>query len=228
MDDTKPTKRRYFTKTQIRKAFKVYPVSIIGEVEEAKCDFKCFAGKRVAKARRFDVELEDVEIREQVISPAFFKLRICNVPVEEHNVNVLSIRYYFHLEINPNKISIEKVSACVNDANSSFSYVKTILLQVTDKGYGFCAETRCHVADVNEIKECYDKYKWNLHWAPRSIALRIDNYLTNKKGWDWTERSVTHAEVNSYKNLYKYPATVPRKMVLVPFSKEDDVDICCH
>lgn len=203
MTETKHIRHRYFTQKQIIKAFKPVEGIILLEIAEDRCDGHCWKEKMRAKTRRFEVRLEDIDLWNGTKKPSIFKLRICNIPSAKGNVNVLTIRYFFHLKIDRAVISIPEVAALVNDWNIALSATKTVLLDVTDKGYGFCSETRCHISDVSEIPECYNRYKWIIHQAPVKIAARIDYYLNHKDDWDWTKKSVKHDDIENYKNRYE-------------------------
>lgn len=203
MTDTKHTKRHYFTQVQILKSFKPnWKINLL-DITEDRCDAHCWKEKMRARTRRFELRLEDVELWTCSKHPAIFKLRICNIPSAKGNVNVLTIRYFFYLKIDTKVISIAEVAALVNDWNIAFSATKTVLLDVTDKGYGFCSEIRCHVADTSEILENYNRYKWIIYQAPEKIAARIEYYLTHKDNWDWTKKSVKHDDIENYKNRFE-------------------------
>ena len=173
------------------------------DITEDRCDAHCWKEKMRARTRRFELRLEDLELWNYSMRPSIFKLRICNIPSAKGNVNVLTIRYFFHLKIATGVISIAEVAALVNDWNIAFSATKTVLLDVTDKGYGFCSEIRCHVADTSEIMENYNRYKWIIYQAPEKIAAKIDYYLSHKDNWDWTKKSVKHDDIENYKNRFE-------------------------
>jgi hypothetical protein len=207
MNTTTNTKRPYFTKAQISKAFTALKYLLdIKEIKESKCDALCWKESMRARARRFDVTLEDYVIRELAMCPATFKLRICNIPTKEGNVNVLFVRYYFHINVDVSKISIEEMSALTNNQNLIFGAMKTVLRNVTTDGYGFCTEIRCHVSDINDVVRCYDKYKWKILDIPVELLKRVSFYYRNKEGWDWKEKSVNPVGLDEFDNFYNlYP-----------------------
>lgn len=206
MQDTQH-KRRYFTKAQISRALKQPRYFLnVKEIKESKCEAKCWAEKMRARARRFDVTLEDMEIREQAVRPATYNLRICNIPTKEGNVNVLFVRYYFHINVDVSKISVEEMSALTNNHNLKYGAMKTVLRNVTTDGYGFCAEIRCHVSDLNDLVRCYDKYKWEILDIPLELLKCLSFYYRNKEGWDWKEKSVNPVGLDEFDNFYTlYP-----------------------
>lgn len=203
MNNTTPTKRHYFTQTQISKAlsFGVKSLDVI-EIKEGKCDAICWKEKMRARTRRFDLTIKDNNLKVQGIHPRTFNLRVCNIPARNGNVNVLFIRYYFHINVDVSKISIEEMSTLTNDQNLAFGAIKTVLRNVTTDGYGFCAEVRCHVSDIKDIVRCYNMYSWKLLDIPVGLMKRLSYYYRKKEGWDWKEKSVKPVGLDEFENFY--------------------------
>lgn len=193
MKELSQTKRRYFKKNEIKSILKSKGTLSIQEIEESRCDAHCWAEKMRAKARRFDVSLVD-NGGGLWDEPRNYKLRICNVPARNCNVNVLFVRYFFSIRVGDMGKTFEEMAAIVNDMNMGFPSVKIVLLNVTDEGFGFCAETRCHVADATEILECFERYKDRLFTIPLKLLHTIDFYNKNKSDLELARKRVYSPE----------------------------------
>ena len=193
MKELSQTKRRYFKKNEIKSILKSKGTLSIQEIEESRCDAHCWAENMRAKARRFDVSLVD-NGGGLWDEPRNYKLRICNVPARICNVNVLFVRYFFSIRVGDMGKTFEEMAAIVNDINMGFPSLKIVLLNVTDEGFGFCAETRCHVADATEIIECFERYKDRLFTIPLKLLHTIDFYNKNKSDLELARKRVYSPE----------------------------------
>ncbi len=193
MKDFSQIKRRCFTKNEIKNNLKTKGTLSIQEIEEARCDAHCWAEKMRAKSRRFDVALVD-DGGGLWDEPRKYKLRICNVPARNCNVNILFVRYFFSIRVGDKGKTFEEMAAIVNDINMGFPSVKIVLLNVTDEGFGFCAETRCHVADATEILECFERYRDRLFAVPLELLHTIDFYNKNKSDLELARKRVYSPE----------------------------------
>lgn len=204
MNNTTHTKRHYFTKSQILKTLRAAEDESLYDIEikDSNCDALCWAGNKRGRTRLFDVTIKGKKLTDLGIHPRTFNLRICNISPQEGNVNVLFIRYYFHINVDVSKISIEEMSTLTNDQNHAFGAIKTVLRNVTTDGYGFCAEVRCHVSDIKDIVRCYNMYSWKLLDIPVGLMKRLSFYYRKKEGWDWKEKSVKPVGLDEFENFY--------------------------
>jgi hypothetical protein len=114
----------------------------------------------------------------------------------------LAIQYYFHIEIDTSKLQIEKAAALANDVNMAPAYIKTVLLNITDTGYGFCSEARFNITNIDDILECYNAVRFPVQHAASSVIMKIDYYLRNKRKFDWEKKSVERGDIEKFDNRF--------------------------
>ena len=203
MGNTRQKKKHYFTKGYIKKLLKANLNLDVHEIKSSRCDKLCWSTKR--ENQRIDVELRDVLVEGNLNSPAIYSLRICNVSTENREMIALAVRYFSHIEIDTNTLPIEEAAALVNDVNMAPSYVKTVLLNTTDMGYGVCSEAMFNITSIDDILECYYAIRSTLHRVASSTIMKINYYLQNKSQFDWEKKSVKRGEIEKYDNRFHLP-----------------------
>ena len=200
MENTRQKKESKLTKRYIKKLLRSDLFLVIQEISVSKCDRLCWSLNR--KNQRIDVKLWDTEVEGNLDTAAIFKLRICNVSTKNREMIALAIRYYFHIEIDTSKLSIEETAALVNDVNMAPAYVKTVLLNTTDTGYGFCSEARFNITNIDDILECYNAIRFPVQRAASTTIMKIDYYLRNKRKFDWEKKSVERGDIEKFDNRF--------------------------
>lgn len=199
MENTRQEKKQLFTKEDISRLLKTK--LDVCEIKASTCKKVCWSGNR--ENYRFDVKLEDVEVGGNLDCPAIFKLRICDVTTKNREMISLAIRYCFHIEVDTDTLSIEEVAALVNDMNMAPAHVKTVLLNVTDTGYGFCSEGRFNITSIDDILECYNAVRFHVQRAASNAIKKVNYYLRNKNQFDWEKRSVERGDIEKFDNCFK-------------------------
>ena len=200
MENTQQKREHKLTKGRIKKTLRTNLDLDVREIKACRCDKPCWSMER--GNQRIDVELRDVLVEGSLDSPAIYNLRICNVSTEKREMIALTVRYFFHIEIGTNTLSIEEAAAMVNDANMAPSYIKTVLLNITDTGYGFCSEARFTITSTNDILECYNAVRFPVQHAASSTIMKINYYLQNKSQFDWEKKSVLRGDIEKYDNRF--------------------------
>lgn len=203
MEDIQQKREYKLTKGHIKKILKTDLDLNVREIKACRCDRPCWSIER--KNQRVDVELRDVRVEGNLDSPAIYNLRICNVSTENREMIALAIRYYFHVEIDTSTLSIKEVATLVNDVNKAPTYIKTVLLNITDTGYRFCSEARFNIANIDDILECYYAIRFTVHRAASSTIMKIKYYLQNKNQFDWEKKSVERKDIEKYDNRFTLP-----------------------
>lgn len=200
MNNTPLQKVHAITKDEIAKILGTESDLDVREIKASQCDKVCWSMER--GNQRIDVELRDIEIEGNLDSPAIFTLRMCDVSTENKKMTALAVQYYFHIEVDTSALSIGKAAALVNDMNLAPSYVKTVLLNITDTGYGFCSEARFNITNIDDILECYNAIKFPVQRAASSAIMKINYYLQNKSQFDWEKKSVKYGDIEKYDNYF--------------------------
>lgn len=203
MENTQQIREHKLTKGRIKKLLRTDLFLDVREIKACRCEKPCWSSER--GNQRIDVELRDVLVEGNLDSPAIFNLRICNVSTENREMIALAVRYFFHIEIDTKTLSIEEAAALVNDANMAPSYIKTVLLNITDTGYGFCSEARFNITSTDDILECYNAVRFPVQHAASSAIMKISYYLQNKCQFDWEKKSVERGEIEKYDNRFHLP-----------------------
>jgi hypothetical protein len=201
MENTRQKKENKLTKRYIKKLLRSDSFLVIQEISVSKCDRLCWSLNR--KNQRIDVKLWDTEVEGNLDTTAIFKLQICNVSTKNREMIALAIRYYFHVEVDTSKLSIEEAAALVNDMNMAPAYIKTVLLNITDTGYGFCSEARFNITSIDDILECYNAIRFPVQRAASSVIMKIDYYFQNKRKFDWGKKSVERGDIEKFDNRFK-------------------------
>jgi len=201
MENTRKKKENKLTKRYIKKLLRSDLFLVIQEISVSKCDRLCWSLNR--KNQRIDVKLWDTDVEGNLDTAAIFKLQICNVSTKNREMIALAIRYYFHVEVDTSKLPIEKAAALANDVNMAPAYIKTVLLNITDTGYGFCSEARFNITNIDDILECYYAVRFPVQRAASESRKRIDYYLKNKSNFDWEKKSVKYGDIEKYDNQFK-------------------------
>lgn len=225
MENTRQNKKHYFTKGYLKRLLKTNLDLNVQELKACRCDKPCWSKNR--GNRRIDVDLKDIEVEGKLDCPAIFKLRICNVSTKNREMIALAIRYYFHIEIDTSKLSIEEATALVNDVNMAPVYVKTVLLNITDTGYGFCSEARFNITNIDDILECHNAIRFPVQRAALSTIMKINYYLQNKSQFDWEKKSVKRGDIEKYDNRFtlnpKQAAAQQPHYIIKDSASEDEV-----
>jgi hypothetical protein len=200
MENTQQIREHKLTKGRIKKLLRTDLFLDVREIKACRCENPCWSSER--GNQRIDVELRDVLVEGNLDSPAIFNLRICNVSTENREMIALAVRYFFHIEIDTKTLSIEEAAALVNDANMAPSYIKTVLLNITDTGYGFCSEARFNITSTDDILECYNAVRFPVQHAASSAIMKISYYLQNKCQFDWEKKSVERGDIEKYDNRF--------------------------
>ena len=202
MENIQQKREHKLTKGRIQKLLETDLNLHVREIKTCRCDRPCWSIER--RNQRIDVEIRDVLVEGNLDSPAIYNLRICNVSTENQEMIALAIQYYFHVEIDTNTLSIKEAAALVNDVNKAPTYIKTVLLNITDTGYRFCSEARFNITSVEDILECYNAIRFTVHRGASSTIMKIGYYLQNKSQFDWEKKSVERDVIEKYDNRFTF------------------------
>lgn len=191
---TKKTFRRNITKPNIERIFNLPDINLL-LVEEGQCEAICWGDNTIKRSKTIAFIIKDFEVNK---GGPTFQLKVCSLCSPSYRYNILSIRYYFHIDVNPTELSISTILSCLNLKNSHADVRKYSLIGKDENGFRFCSSIRCHVNDTKETLDCYRKYRKMLFDSAYFLIRDLFEYCYLKKDIEFPQMD----RLNEYDNHY--------------------------